>query len=452
VKHVRDGRLGAVKLLHKNFLADVKRTQRFSDEMRAMEACKDINGVLPMLALQFDESSSGNEPWYVTPFAEPYAEYSEKLELTGVVEMCFALATTLAAMHERGISHRDIKPENILRYQDRWCLTDLGLTDFPGKSDLTLDGEKLGPLHYIAPEMLNSAASSDGRAADVYSFGKLIWKMATGQRYPLPGAQSAREPAFTISAYVSDPRAYSLDGIVEAATQMNPNKRPSMKVLSQSLATWLQPQQKPQGSTDLSVFTERVVAATQKYERGVQTRREIQQRADSERQRVFLAFSNTLDLIRDEIRKAKIGRVRLDNPEGGNGDFYYAVTNNQHVGRGGEGTWLFQFSVSTTLQDDRRRAVLLCGVNIGVRNVVNESGPLHDIYSPALMAAGFLLRTSKFIGDAWTESERLLWGESDFFLFGQPSEMVLVDRLNAQLQGHLVNSVRELVTSYELMT
>lgn len=38
-----------------------------------------------------------------------------------------------------------------------------------GLAALTAPGEKVGPMFYIAPEMLNNGALADGRASDVFA-------------------------------------------------------------------------------------------------------------------------------------------------------------------------------------------------------------------------------------------------------------------------------------------
>jgi serine/threonine protein kinase len=116
-------------------------------------------------------------------------------------------------MHARGYSHRDIKPNNIFKFNEVWCLGDFGLVDFSEKGELTRKGEKLGPALYIAPEMLNEAAHADGTRADVYSLAKLLWKLATGQKYPLQGMHSRNVPGMTISGSVRGKNTGALDAL-----------------------------------------------------------------------------------------------------------------------------------------------------------------------------------------------------------------------------------------------
>lgn len=95
-------------------------------------------------------------------------------------------------------------------------------------------------MFYIAPEMLNNGALADGRASDVFSLSKTLWKLATGQRYPLPGEHRQAVPALTLSAYVSHPRAELLDVLLEVATTVEPTGRMPMAEFAKELRAWLQ--------------------------------------------------------------------------------------------------------------------------------------------------------------------------------------------------------------------
>ena len=111
----------------------------------------------------------------------------KRASLRAVVEAMIEVATTLAAMHDRGVAHRDIKPDNLFQSGTRYVVGDFGLADFEGRTAITAPGEKVGPVYYIAPEMLNRAQAADGRAADVFSFAKSLWVLVSGQQFPLPG-------------------------------------------------------------------------------------------------------------------------------------------------------------------------------------------------------------------------------------------------------------------------
>jgi serine/threonine protein kinase len=248
---------GAIKIL-KSDLWTGKRYKRFAREIEGMQRCEGIPGVIPLLDFNVPEKPSKTDPpWIVMGLAIPLTKaLGKKPKLEQVVEACLEIAETLATMHAAGFSHRDIKPENLFKFHDRWAIGDFGLIDFDGKAPVTAKGEKIGPVHYIAPEMLNNADMAGGEAADVYSFAKTLWVLATGQRYPIPGEMRRTYPAFTISAYIQHNRAPLLDPVIEAATSSDPARRLKMKDIVSDLKIWLNPPVSPieADEPDLSMY------------------------------------------------------------------------------------------------------------------------------------------------------------------------------------------------------
>lgn len=232
----------ALKLLKLKFQGEAqKRYRRFRDEAAMHDQLsKRFPGVLPFVAHSLPENPTQLAPaWLATRVAIMARTALEGNFLREAVDAVASVADTLAALHAEGVSHRDIKPDNLFRYEDRWVVGDFGLVDYPDKDSVTDTGERLGPFHYLAPEMHIEANRSDGRKADVFSLGKTLWVLATEQRTPPPGALRADNPQTAIRAYRSNERAHQLDALVERATRLDPDGRPPMQEFAKELRAWL---------------------------------------------------------------------------------------------------------------------------------------------------------------------------------------------------------------------
>ena len=216
------------------------RWPRFRDEVQVMQDLGDHPGVLPLLAANLPTSRT-ELAWLATPRATKLTDaIASDSELDVMVAAFASYGATLAALTLRGISHRDIKPENLFRLGKEWVVGDFGLVDYPGKPAVTAPGRRLGPLFFIAPEMLREPDSSDGSLADVFSLAKSLWAVATGQRYPPEGQIGADIPSHQVGSWfqAAPPRSLALTLLLERATHAEPAQRPSMAEFASQLADW----------------------------------------------------------------------------------------------------------------------------------------------------------------------------------------------------------------------
>jgi tetratricopeptide (TPR) repeat protein len=95
-----------------------------------------------------------------------------------------ALAEVLGRVHDAGLVHRDLKPENVfLRAGGAVALLDFGLAREREGAEalaLTVAGQRLGTVHYMAPEQCRDAHRVDARA-DIYAVGVLLFELLTGR-------------------------------------------------------------------------------------------------------------------------------------------------------------------------------------------------------------------------------------------------------------------------------
>ena len=123
-----------------------------------------------------------------------------------IIAVFVAAGRGLAAAHAGGIVHRDFKPSNVVVGTDRVVVVDFGLAcargdeaareDSGGMSSppsvfdvsLTLTGERVGTLRYMAPEQHTGGLVSP--LTDQFAFAAALWEALYGVA-PFPGVSSA---------------------------------------------------------------------------------------------------------------------------------------------------------------------------------------------------------------------------------------------------------------------
>src|SRR5262245_15049596 len=210
VYRARDPRLDrevAIKVLPTDRLADEGRRQRFLREARAAATLSH-----PHIVTVHEVESADSVDFLVMEYVRGKSLDAMiprgGLRLGETLRIGIAVADALAAAHARGIIHRDLKPANVMVGTDGAVkVLDFGLAKLLHEDDEPSDpsasthlvehftevGQRMGTLAYMAPEQA-SGETVDARA-DIFSFGAMLYEIATGQR-----AFVGKTPAETLSA------------------------------------------------------------------------------------------------------------------------------------------------------------------------------------------------------------------------------------------------------------
>jgi len=123
------------------------------------------------------------------------------------------------------VIHRDLSPTNILLVPDGSPrIIDFGVCQIDGDETITLTDEGVGTVNYMAPECESGSAVSIGSYSDLYSAGKILWSLITGQR-----AFAREKAAFTTKSmshmFPNSPETWHLHHIFAKTIRHDPAHR-----------------------------------------------------------------------------------------------------------------------------------------------------------------------------------------------------------------------------------
>lgn len=193
VYRARDTRLDrevAIKSLPVEWSGDAERRSRFEREARAIAALTHAH-----ICAIHDVGHHEGVDFLVMELLEGETLASRiqrgPLPLAQVLTHAVQIADALDQAHGRGVVHRDLKPGNVMLTRSGVKLLDFGLAKLrpdatpptdgvTGTAPLTMQGQILGTLPYMAPEQLEGRPV-DART-DLFAFGAIVHEMATGRR------------------------------------------------------------------------------------------------------------------------------------------------------------------------------------------------------------------------------------------------------------------------------
>lgn len=168
---------------------NLERHERFRNEIDAIKRLSHPNIISLIDHSALSKTTASDErPFLVMPIAnggdlsdpDRLSIYTGSVE--AVLQVAQQIASALDAAHEAGVIHRDVKPKNILftgRGHNIW-VSDFGVCLIRDEDRSTDIGEVVGARGFMAPELENGGRLDVTPAADVYSFGKLIFYMFSG--------------------------------------------------------------------------------------------------------------------------------------------------------------------------------------------------------------------------------------------------------------------------------
>ncbi|MGH9367650.1 MAG: protein kinase domain-containing protein, partial [Thermoanaerobaculia bacterium] len=210
VYKARDTRLErtvAIKVLPPHLSESAELKQRFEREARAISALSH-----PHICALYDVGSEAGTEFLVMEFLEGETLADRllrgRIPTDQLLRYSVEIADALDKAHRQGIVHRDLKPGNIMLTRSGVKLLDFGLAKLRPAADpvsstglsrlgteaspaapLTERGTILGTFQYMAPEQIEGK-EADARS-DIFSFGAVLYEMATGQKAFSAGSRAS---------------------------------------------------------------------------------------------------------------------------------------------------------------------------------------------------------------------------------------------------------------------
>jgi serine/threonine protein kinase len=173
----------ALKVMRPTMAQDETARQRFLREARATASLRSDN-----IVTIYEIGQAEDVPYIAAELLhgrplDAWLKEGNRPAPAQVLDFGIQIAHGLDTAHRSGLVHRDIKPANLWLEEplDRIKILDFGLVrDAKGSRGLTVMGQMLGTVGYMAPEQAEGLVVDE--RSDMFSLGCVLYELACGER------------------------------------------------------------------------------------------------------------------------------------------------------------------------------------------------------------------------------------------------------------------------------
>lgn len=187
----------AMQFIRGQTLADAIAQLRNAEQTKSQPADSPINHMLLTMdggqAVKQARENSSTSDSGVGPRSSTKREQRARISTAGgsrhiaefyrtAARLGIQASEALQHAHDLGVLHRDIKPSNLmLDAEGQLYITDFGLARVEADAGLTMSGDIIGTLRYMAPEQALAKRVVIDQRADIYSLGATLYELLTLQ-------------------------------------------------------------------------------------------------------------------------------------------------------------------------------------------------------------------------------------------------------------------------------